>query len=419
MRSADAHLIRGALLDGRRVDCRIVGALVAELADALEPRQDEMVLDAHGAVLLPGLADHHIHLFATAAAAASVDLEGSTLLPSVDAGTTGWVRAIGAGAELRRADVDVAWPNRPARVQHRSGALWTLNSAAVELLAAGLGADERRDGQLWRADTRLRALLDQHDASSVVDLSELGGRLASYGITHVTDASPDLDAAALRTLADAIPQHLLSLAADGAGPRKIVLADDRYQDPADLTRRVEAIHATGRAVALHAVSSATLAIAIFALSTAGVLPGDRIEHAAVCDDSAADRLAELGVIVVTQPSIHARHAAAFELASDPYERPLLWRYQELLDRGVSVVASSDAPYGDPDPWYTVAYASDREASLAPATVLASYLTEPTRPAGSPRTVAIGAPADLCLRAGGPGEIGATVLATFISGRRVH
>jgi predicted amidohydrolase YtcJ len=63
-----------------------------------------------------------------------------------------------------------------------------------------------------------------------------------------------------------------------------------------------------------------------------------------------------------------------------------------------VVASSDAPYGDPNPWSTIRCASEREPSLTPATVLASYLTEPTDPAGPLRTVTVGAPADLCLHA---------------------
>lgn len=419
MSSADAHLIRNALLDGRRIDCRIAGTTITALGDTLEQREDETVLDAHGATVLPGLADHHLHLFATAAAAASVDLGGETTLPPPDPGTSGWVRAIGAGAELRRADLDAAWPHRPARVQHRSGALWTLNTAAVELLSAGLSPDERRTGQMWRADTRLRELLDQHGARTAVDLAALGRHLASYGITHVTDATPDLDAAALRTLSAGVPQHLLSLSDAGTGPRKIVLPDHQYPDLADLVRRIDASHATGRPVALHAVSSTTLAIAIAALDAVGVLPGDRIEHAAVCDNSAADRLAELGIIVVSQPSVYARHAATFERDSDPTDRPWLWRYHELLSRGVRVVASSDAPYGDPDPWFTIRYASHREPSLTPATVLGSYLTEPTNPAGPPRTVTVGAPADLCLHTTDAGTGAVRVTATFIAGVRVH
>ncbi|MTD53781.1 amidohydrolase family protein [Amycolatopsis pithecellobii] len=419
MSSADTHLIRNALLDGHRTDCRITGTTITALGDSLEPREDETVLDAHGATLLPGLADHHLHLFATAAAAASLNLDGATTLPPPDPGTTGWVRAIGAGTELRRTDLDAAWPHRPARVQHRSGALWTLNTAAVDLLSAGLSPDERRTGQLWRADTRLRALLDNAGARAAVDLAALGCRLASYGITHVTDATPDLDAAALQTLSAGIPQHLLSLSAAGTGPRKIVLPDHQYPHPDDLARRIDASHATGRPVAVHVVSSATLAIAIAALDTVGVLPGDRIEHAAVCDNSAADRLAELGIVVVTQPSVYARHAATFERDSDPTDRPWLWRYEELLSRGVRVIASSDAPYGDPNPWFTIRYASQREPSLTPVTVLGSYLTEPTDPAGPPRTITVGAPADLCLHTTDTSTGTVTVTATFAAGIRVH
>jgi len=70
-----------------------------------------------------------------------------------------------------------------------------------------------------------------------------------------------------------------------------------------------------------------------------------------------------------------------------------------------VAVSSDAPYGDACPWTTVAAAARRESDgvvvgpderVDPAVALASMLTDPADPGGPPRTVQVGAAADLCL-----------------------
>jgi hypothetical protein len=66
---------------------------------------------------------------------------------------------IGAGIELTRTDIDRVEAARPVRVHHRSGALWTLNTPAVERLAPALTGAERASGQLWRADARLHRAL--------------------------------------------------------------------------------------------------------------------------------------------------------------------------------------------------------------------------------------------------------------------
>ena len=61
-------LIRDAELDGRRVDVRCAGGLVAEIGERITRRPGDEVLEAGGGALLPGLHDHHLHLLAMAAA---------------------------------------------------------------------------------------------------------------------------------------------------------------------------------------------------------------------------------------------------------------------------------------------------------------------------------------------------------------
>jgi hypothetical protein len=69
-------LVRGAELDGaQRADVRLDGATVTEIAPALDRHPGEAVLEARGGALLPGLCDHHLHLYALAAHDQSVRIE--------------------------------------------------------------------------------------------------------------------------------------------------------------------------------------------------------------------------------------------------------------------------------------------------------------------------------------------------------
>lgn len=431
MRSSERLLIRSVEVGGTVVDCRIADGRIAELGVALPVADGERVLDGAGGALIPGLADHHVHVLAAAANRASVDLGGAPTLDQVDPpdGTT-WLRVVAAGAELSRDDVDARWPDRPVRVQHRSGALWTLNSRAIDLIGPGLTEAERRTGQLWRADQRLRTLL-QHEpdaaARTEADVARVGRDLASFGVTHVTDASPDLDESGLALIRSAIPQTVVSMAASGDGPRKIVISDHDVLDVDALTVAARGAHADGRPVAFHAASAMSLAVALAVFAEAGMMPGDRIEHAAVCDDNAAARLAELGIVVVTQPTIFARRRDDFLRESPPEEHASLWRHAGLVRAGVRVVASSDAPYGDLDPAQTVFASAQRPGEgMPPAEVLTSYLLGPLDLLGTARTLGVGAVADLCLLASGldaaltsaASGAGLGVRATFAGGRQV-
>ena len=138
-------ITRASLLDGAVVDLR-VGPTITAVAERLTPEPGEEMYDARGGTVLPGLHDHHVHLWSSAAALESVpagppqvraraDLRDALHAAGVDA--DGWIRAVGyhdsvAGA-LDRDRLDDISPPVPVRVQHRSGALWTLNSAALAL----------------------------------------------------------------------------------------------------------------------------------------------------------------------------------------------------------------------------------------------------------------------------------------------
>jgi predicted amidohydrolase YtcJ len=385
-------------------------------------------IDCGGAALLPGLHDHHIHLLATAVAAGSVQCGPPAITTAADLGRVlrtatpqdGWVRGIGyheaVAGELDAATLDGFGCPWPVRVQHRSGALWVLNSAGMEALGlrdvhvdgVERDADDRPTGRLWRADAWLRARLG---AASAPDLAVVSAELASYGITGVTDATPDLDRSAIAALTSGqLAQRLTLLGSPASvpgadcGPFKIVLGDhdlptwDRLLDVIDRSRP--------RAVALHSVTRTSLLLALAVLDSLGAVAGDRIEHAAVAPPEAITAMARLGLTVVTQPSLVGRRGADYLDRVDAHDRPWLWPVRSLLDGGVGVGLSSDAPYGDLNPWASIAAAVARQTPdgrvvgeserVSTAQALRGYLSSPRDPGGPERLIAPGAPADLAL-----------------------
>lgn len=400
-------LIHGAEVDGRLVDVRVAGGRVVSVTPSTRSVPESVA--AGGAALLPGLVDHHVHLIAAAAAARSVDVSGDEGLAPLAAAAQegeGWLRAVGAQYEVTRRDLDELVQDRPVRVQHRGGSVWTLNSAGLDevaRLSGPVSAEERRTGQIWRDDRRLRA----RTISELPDLGALGRKLAARGVTTVVDAGPETTADELARLRDGLPQRVESLGpAGGVMPRKIVIADHDLPGFDTLARAVEGYHGAGRPVAVHCVTQVALALLVAVLDTVGSVPGDRVEHAAVCDDALAERVATLGLTVVTQPGLIARNGDHYLDETDPADRPYLWRHAGLLAAGIPVAVSSDGPYGNTDPWRMIAAATTRltpsgrtvgeaEAVAAPE-ALRTLLTEPHEPGGPGREIAVGAPADLVL-----------------------
>ncbi|HEX5494131.1 MAG TPA: amidohydrolase family protein [Mycobacteriales bacterium] len=403
-------LIRGAEVDGRTVDVRIRGEWVAEIG-ALRPERDEPVHDAAGGALLPGLHDHHIHLLSLAAAARSVwcgppdVLDEAGLVRVLAAAPGWWVRGIGYHESVAgvpdRTVLDRLAPGRPVRVQHRGGALWVLNTPALtELDLTGVAPD----GRLWRADDLLRDRLGPADPP---DLAAVGRQLAAWGVTGVTDATPELPADTVDLLTGAgLPQRLRLLGAAAAtavadlGPMKILPADHEPPDWAGLRERIGRAHAAGRPVAVHAVTRESLVVTLAVLADVGVLPGDRIEHAAVIGADVLPLLADLGVTVVTQPGLVTERAAEYRQAFPVARHGDLYRYASLLRAGIPVAPSSDAPFATADPWRIMRAAAERLLApaerVSPRQVLDGFLTPSDDPGGAPRQVRPGAPADLCL-----------------------
>ncbi len=445
------------LRDGRVVDVRIAGDRIAAMG-SLAAGPGERVIDAEGGLLLPGLHDHHIHLTAWAAALGSVDcgppsvLDAEGLAASLSVAGEGWLRGVGyhesVAGDIDAPALDRLAPDRPVRIQHRSGRMWIFNSAG---LAAVLGAADapcgferhqgRLTGRLFDSDDWLRGRL----AGRPPCLREVGARLAGFGVTGVTEISPANDTAVARRLGEArrsgaLPQRVLlagrlSLhagdAEDGVaiGPFKVHLHEAAPPDLDDLARDIAHAHEAGRTVAIHCATEVELVIALSALRTAGPGPGDRIEHASVAPDALVEDIAALGLTVVTQPHFIAERGDAYRAAIPSAEWPHLYRLASFRAAGVALAGGSDAPFGGGDPWTAMAAATSRRTAsgetLGPGEALTAdaalelFLGPPETP-GAPRSIAVGALADLCLlnrpwRAARETLSSALVRATLIGG----
>lgn len=429
-------LIRSAEVSaGHRTDVLIRGGTVATLGSGLSAT-GLPVLDADGGALLPGLHDHHLHLHALAADTNSVRC-GPPRVHTADrlarvlaaAPGDGWIRGVGyvetVAGMLDSVALDSLCRDRPVRIQHRSGAMWILNSAAAEFVGLESATEPgvERDasghatGRVWRADTWLRSRLPD---TGPPDLTEIGARLARYGITGITDATPDLPADSLAGLIDAkrtgaLSQRLnlmgIPLGHSGGpdvttGAYKIVLADSGFPDIDSLVATIARAHAFGRPIAVHCVSREALLILLAAFDETGTVPGDRVEHGALIPAESIGTLRRLGITVVTQPGFLADRGDDYRRRVEPADLADLYRCRSLTDGGVGLALSSDAPYGPLDPWQVIAAAAERRApdgavlgateTLRDASALGRYLAPLHDPGGRARTVAVGAPADLVL-----------------------
>ena len=210
-------------------------------------------------------------------------------------------------------------------------------------------------GRLWRFDAQLRAAIPREQDQLRADLDRAVSRCWQLGITSVTDASPDLDAVAMGMLnAVRLPTMLLG-APDGAEPVKVVLSDHNLPGFDGLRSRLAEIHASGRPVAVHAVTRAALVLLLAVLDEVGRHSRDRIEHAAVVPDP----LALAGLTVVTQPAFIAERGDRYLVEVDVEDLPCLYRYASLMRSGVHVLPSSDAPYGPLEPRTVMRSAANR------------------------------------------------------------
>lgn len=464
-------LIRRARVFGaEHTDVRWHGTTIVECGTGLRRIPGEEEIDAAGGWLLPGLHDHHLHLRSLAATADSLtlgppqvrtaaDLTSRLRRAGADLRPGAWVRGIGyhesVAGQLDRHALDLVTGEHPVRIQHRSGALWMLNSRACAELGLdddphpGIerAADGHATGRLFRMDGWLGARLTAQagePGSARLDLAAVSARAAARGVTGLTDATPALDQAAVDDLARAVDdgrivQRLHCMAppdveAPGGerfslGPTKILLDDTTLPDLDRFVDRIRQTHTAGRPVAVHCVTRVQLILTMTALDIAGIRPGDRIEHGAIVPSETIDWLRTRRVPVVTQPHFLVERAEQYAREVPATDRPDLWRLGSLVRANVCVAAGTDAPFGSADPWRVIDAAVNRPAShgvpehLSLELAVRLFTGHPDRPT-APRTITPGAVADLTLLAVPPEDVPSVladppIAATVVDGRVVH
>ena len=197
-----------------------------------------------------------------------------------------------------------AWvADRPLRLQHRSGALWILNSGALAALAAarprgpaGLERDAcgRASGRLYRGDAWLRERLGAEPPSRSSRPSARAWRAAASA------ARPTRPPTTMRRRWRAFAPRPRAVPCRSAcsrwgrstcrsrdsarvarGAVKALLDEPRLPDFDAFTDAIRSAHAAGRSFAVHCVTRAELVFAVEAFRAAGARPGDRLEHAAL------------------------------------------------------------------------------------------------------------------------------------------
>lgn len=464
-------LIRNVIVGGRPgLNIRADRETILEVGPSLSRRSGEPVVDGTGGEVIPGLHDHHVHLRAAVAARQSVDVsavanpaEFDAIISAAAAGASPqtWLRITGwyehpAGAIDRRR-LDVLTGPVPVRVQHRSGAMWVLNSAALrqaDVDTCDMPGVERDlhgvpTGRLMRLDDWLRARLATLARGPSADafaagLAEYAAEAALTGITGFTDATPgrdqaDVDEYAKLAAAAVVPQRLMLMAPPGLrepgttritlGPQKLILDDATLPAIAELAATIANTHRAGSPCAIHCVTAAQLLVSIAALERAGPA-ADRIEHAGIVPPGCAQKLAQLGIAVITNPGFIADRGHDYLREISATERDWLYPCASLIEAGVDVAAGTDAPFGPADPWQCIAAAMTRRTAagivlgqseqVSGVRALQLFLADPGSVTQT-RTVAPGQPGDMCilrrpLRSVLAKPSAAEVLATIVGGR---
>ncbi|MCB2047508.1 MAG: amidohydrolase family protein [Novosphingobium sp.] len=433
-------LIRNAELwhgsdGGSRGDVLIEGGHISRVGKDFAAPEGARVLEAGGGLLLPGLHDHHVHLAGLAVRKLSVwcgppdVMDGDALSAAlVSAKGDGWIRAIGyhesvLGGLPDAKALDRLIPQRPLRMQHRSGRMWLLNSAALDLLLSqskapsGLEREHGRfTGRLFDEDAWMREAL----GSAPPDFAAISSDLSRQGVTGVTDMTPQNDpemaahfAAQRRSGALAQSVRLagtldLAFAAQQGwtlGPVKLHLHEadlPPFDQAVDLVRKA---HDQVRPIAVHCVSEVELVFTLAFLEEAGSISGDRIEHASIASPEHLSRITDLGLAVCVQPHFVTERGDQYLADVEPRLHRDLYRLQSLRAAGIAMAGGSDAPFGGIDPWAAMQAAVSRathsgavispEEALSPEQALSLWLADPAD-LSRQRELEPGAPADLCL-----------------------
>ncbi|MGY6653355.1 amidohydrolase [Amycolatopsis sp. TRM77291] len=214
--------------------------------------------------------------------------------------------------------------------------------------------------------------------------------------------------------------------ADGSHGALLVDGADDPDRAGNLAAMIRLAHGAGMAVAVHATGDRSIEAALGALRR-----GDHLVHGDLVTADQLARMASAGVGLTTQPAIAVamRGMLADALGAEVGARA--WPLAEMLDSGVPLTLSSDAPVVTPD-WrvHIAAAAAMLDASEVDAELMARLLrcyttaaAEQDGGAAWKGSLTVGRVADFCVLASNPLEVAFTDLPDIgveltVSGGRV-
>jgi predicted amidohydrolase YtcJ len=305
-----------------------------------------------------------------------------------------------------RYDLDAAAPEHAVKLTHRSGHAHILNSLA--LIEAGIGAETGdppggiidRDlasgeptGILYGMGGYLAGRIPPVcDAEIEAGLVRANGKLLSWGITSVQDASYANDFAR-RELAESWKAQGLfqprltmmmgyrafettirksgAVGEDNADLRfwgvKIMIGQvtgelQPCQD--ELNEAVSAVNSAGLQAIIHAVEEPEIEAACAAVEFAlhrhpRQDHRHRIEHCSVCTPGLQRRIADLGMMSVTQPSFIYFNGDRYLKTVPAKQLPHLYGVGSMQRNGIRIGFSSDCPIAEANPLVGICAAATR------------------------------------------------------------
>ena len=282
-----------------------------------------------------------------------------------------WVRATGFDDALvaeRRSptldELDRALRDNPLVLHHRTGHAELRNTAAGDRSPPPLDGEDMTDAMRGVSETLARVdVVEVHDATpSNLDDWRLLCRWADDGVI-AQDVTVMPDVARLDEFAAAGLHPGTRHGRVTVGPAKVLLPAAAIEDA---VRRAKVLDWP---VAVHVIDIDELAAALRAVG-----PGDRLEHVALSLPEQVAQIAAAGVTVVTQPSFLVHRRVKYLEQLTDVERSWLYRVRSLLDAGVEVHLSSDAPVVPADPQEIARAAAERDINPSEAVDLATALT---------------------------------------------
>jgi len=339
--------------------------------------------------------------------------------------TTEWIRGRGWDQELfaegrwiSRWDIDEVVPDRPVLLVRVCGHVGVLNSKALELVKeAGLRAEPpyfevdekgRPTGVVREAGLdEVLKLIKYSEQDMLKFIEDAVSYVLRHGVTTVglTGCGPEALSAlqlldsmgrlkarvraylnqgmlpCLKTLGircgfgdSALKVLGIKVFADGSlGARTALLSEPYTDDPAtkglavhseeELTRVIEEASEAGLQVATHAIGDGAIDLVLKAYSSVWRYVKalrHRVEHASVIRTEQIKKLAELGAAVAIQPHFVITDWWVIERVGSE-RASWVYPFKSIIDSGIVVGISTDAPVEPVNPWETVYAAVTRGA----------------------------------------------------------